>query len=196
MSVRVLTIGDYAFNIKGRQIVVATKEKNTEELRIITQLYNQWKYRHDKYPGRPLNGEFRLCRNPDCNNAFYALRFKIEQGQSLCCCRRCASIVFGSQKGEQVGSNSLQNSRRKKELIQWFLSLNAHDAANWIIDTVTSREPSSLRELNSLVGWQRSEIQDIIHEILRPCYPVAGGIIREFCNTNEGRYLQDLVRKR
>ena len=78
-----------------------------------------------------------------------------------------------------MGSNSLLNSRRKKELVQWFLSLNTRDAANWIINTVVSREPSSLRELNSLVGWQRSKIQEIIYEILRPCYPVAGTIIRD-----------------
>lgn len=98
-----VTVGIYTFIISGHRIVVASKgNKDEEELRAITKAYEEYKYRN-KYRGRPLNGEFRWCLNPDCNYAFYVRRFKINQGQGVCCSHGCAGIVFGCPKGKKIG---------------------------------------------------------------------------------------------
>lgn len=117
-----ITVGIYTFFVSGRRIIVASKgNKDEEELRAITEAYEKYKYRY-KYAGRPLNGEFRWCMNPECNNAFYALRFKIEQGQASFCCRRCSSKVTGCPKGQQIGKSVNEPDRLAK-----ILGLDLHD---------------------------------------------------------------------
>lgn len=99
-----ITAGNYTFTFSGRKLIAVpipmmrrSIYKNKERLKVIAKAYEEYK-RVMKSIGRPLNGEWRWCVNPECFNAFYALRFKIEQGQGLCCCRRCAGKVFGAQK--------------------------------------------------------------------------------------------------
>lgn len=180
-----VTIGGYTFIIRGRQIIVATKQKAEEELRIITELYKCWKS-ENHWTGRPLNGEFRLCLNPDCNNAFYALRFKIKMSCALCCCQRCAGIVFGSEKGEQVG-------RSKQKLSQWFFELPGFKAANWLVETARLRNQNSVRVLNILVQCLPERMREIRRGIR--VYPVAERIVREFEATKEGERLRTLFER-
>ena len=98
-----ITIGVYTFFIPGRRIIVESNgPKDEKELEVIAETYERWKGRY-KHCGRPLNGEFRWCMNPKCNNAFYAFRFKIEQGQASFCCRRCSNKFTGYPRGQQIG---------------------------------------------------------------------------------------------
>lgn len=84
-------------------MVVTTKGTKSEgELNFIAYAYQQYKSR-TKPIGRPPNGEWRWCLNPECKNAFYALRFKIDKGQGVCCSQRCVGKIFGAQKGERIG---------------------------------------------------------------------------------------------
>ena len=186
----VITSGIYTFIISGRKIVVASRgNKDEEELRAIAKAYE-----HNRKRIKPLNGEFRWCMNPECNNAFYARGFKIKKGWAVCCCRKCAGKVFGAKKGERTGINtSMQHIRSQSELLQWFLVLDTRNAACLIVDVALNRNLSSIEELNELIEWQEGKIREIIREIFRPSYPAARRIIEEFCATKKGIHLRNLI---
>ena len=186
INIGVLTTGDYTFNISERQIVVATKKKDPEELKIITQLYDQWRYKYYKYPGRPLNGEFRLCRNPECNNAFYAMRFRIEQGQASFCCCQCSGKVTGCPKGQQIGKIINKSDRLTK----------TKEMACWILDTVFYKDPERIEQLNLLLKISDKETKSALNEIFSeipgcgPVYLMAREIIESYIQSEEGKGLR------
>ncbi len=177
-----IAIKGYTLSVSGsgRKIVVsANKEKNKEELRAVNRRYRKYKRTHN--PGsRPLTGKFVWCANPDCNNAFYACKFRIKKDQKLCCCLSCAARIIWS---------------KNEKLADWFLGLDDDVAARWIVNVVQNRNPSSLKELNDLIVFQGLRVGDRIRRIVRGilCYVVAGKIIRDFCDTREGRSLRDLI---
>lgn len=92
----------YTFILYGRCITVESKLKgDRKELEVIIETYKRYKHRY-KGIGRPQSGEWRWCLNPECNNAFYALRWKINNGRGNFCSKHCAGIVRGCQKGHRI----------------------------------------------------------------------------------------------
>lgn len=108
-----VVIKGYVFTIKDRRIVAEFRgNHDEEELKTIARLYAQ--YRTDKYAaGRRLAGEWRWCKNPDCNNAFYARRYIMEEGQAMFCSHSCTKNAPRIQKDQQV-SRPIDKSERKE----------------------------------------------------------------------------------
>lgn len=200
----------HTFIISGRQIIIASKgNKDEEELRVITKAYEKYKHRC-KYAGRPLNGEFRWCMNPECNNAFYARRDKIEQGQASFCCRRCSSKVTGCPKGQQIGKiihkpdrltkTEVQKEKRQRkqteEKKEMPVGLETKEVVCWILDAVFYKDPDRIEQLNLLLKISDKEIKSALNEIFReipgcgPAYPAARRIIESYIQSEEGKDLR------
>jgi hypothetical protein len=109
---KLLTVRNYAFCISGRRIVVASKGPRDEmELEAITKAYQVLKDRYPRY-SHPLNGEFRWCENPKCNNVFYARRYKIDKGFASFCSHRCYGAI-AALKVQRIRNNSTKATRIK-----------------------------------------------------------------------------------
>ena len=93
-----VSVDGYLFHLGVRggsvyRVVVACKEKkNNGELAAIAQAYEKCRRQlSTRKRAVSLTGEFRWCLNPQCPNAFYAKRSKINIGQGRFCSKDCAS---------------------------------------------------------------------------------------------------------
>lgn len=185
-----IILNGYRFVISGHRIIIATKNKSEEELETITRLYLLHKYRTENR-GRPLDGEFRLCMNPECKNAFYARRFLIKQDKGRYCTKHCGSKVSGFQKKEG------REEEIKKKFLPWFLDLTDSDnftnwdrAAEWIVDAALYRDPERIECLNMLVEWEPERVKEVRKKIKGQ--PKANWIVSKFEKTKKGKTLRSL----
>ena len=97
--------GNYTFIFSEHRLIAASRlksNKNEEALKAIARAYEEYK-RVVKPAGRLLSGEWRWCMNPECYNAFYALRFRIKKGHGLFCSHSCTGKVLRAQKRKRIG---------------------------------------------------------------------------------------------
>jgi hypothetical protein len=107
---KIVPLDGYHFVISGRRIIVPTRRKDKEELKVITELYRQY-----KRFGRPFAGEFRLCQNPECRNAFYTSQGRIKDSEAKFCSHSCTSKVFLTQKKQ--GPDKAPSQEEEPEIV-------------------------------------------------------------------------------
>jgi hypothetical protein len=188
----------YTFEIfSNRRIVVESKGLGDEELILIAGAYALHREKK-KYSGRPNNGIWQRCSNPECKMVVYVNKSWAAIKKGSYCSHSCHRKVSWAQKKQLSGNKVVPiEDNFQMEL----LTSNIREMACWILGAVSQKDPEMIKRLKLLLKASDERTKSVLREILReipggrPAYPAANKIIKSYIQSKEGKDLRIPIQK-
>ena len=188
----------YTFEVfDNRRIVVESKGLGDEELILIAGAYALHRAKK-KYFGRPNNGIWQRCSNPECKMVVYVNKSWAAIKKGSYCSHSCHRKISWAQK-KQLSENKVVPIEDNFQME--FLTSNTKEIACWILDAVSQKDPEMIKRLKLLLRASdertKSALREIFREIpgVRPVYPAAKKIIELYIQSKEGKDLRIPIQK-